>query len=184
MFDTLSHNSSAEIIENKTQRQLCKRLAGPFIPFSWSCLVWKRVSLWLWSLGGSQQPFSSVLGHFRHGDDQMNEQPGDPSASLLLTSVRRQSFAICWKAVWIQIKDRHFLVELDYLGCSSLPLNPYFWNWEFSVFLTNSVSEQQPIKSSCRDFFGLNYKIQGTKKALLIFLMNQEALCPCPVSDI
>ena len=32
---------------NKTQRQLCKRLAGPFIPFSWSCLVWKRVLLWI-----------------------------------------------------------------------------------------------------------------------------------------
>ena len=59
---------------NKTQRQLCKRLAGPLIPFSWSCLVWKRVSLWLWSLRGSQQPFSSVLGHFRHGDEQTNER--------------------------------------------------------------------------------------------------------------
>ena len=30
------------------------------------------------------------MGHFRHG----HEQPGDPRASLLLTSVRRQSFAI------------------------------------------------------------------------------------------
>ena len=74
---------------NKTQRQLCKRLAGPLIPFSWSCLVWKRVSLWLWSLGGSQQPFSSVLGHFWNGDERTTEQPGDPSVSLLLTSVRR-----------------------------------------------------------------------------------------------
>ena len=81
--------------QNKTQRQLCKRLAGPFIPFSWSCLVWKRVLLWIWSLGGSQQPFFCVLGHFRHGDKRTNErQPGDPSASLPLTSVRRQSFAI------------------------------------------------------------------------------------------
>ena len=44
----------------------------------------------MWSLGGRQQPFSCVLGHFRHG----HEQPGDPRASLLLTSVRRQSFAI------------------------------------------------------------------------------------------
>ena len=54
--------------------------------FPWSYLVWKRVSLWMWSLGGSQHPFSCVLGHFRRGDDQTNEQPGDPSASLLLTS--------------------------------------------------------------------------------------------------
>ena len=42
----------------------------------------------------SQQPFACVLGHFRHGDEQTNEQPGDPRASLLLTSVRRQYFAI------------------------------------------------------------------------------------------
>ena len=90
-------NNASDDLDDKTQRQLCKRLAGLFIPFSWSCLVWKRVSLWLWSLGGSQQPFSSVLGHFRHGDEQTNkrtnEQPGEPSASLLLTSVKRQSFA-------------------------------------------------------------------------------------------
>ena len=46
--------------DNKTQRQLCKRLAGPIIPLYWSCLVWKRVSLWMWSLGGRQQPFSCV----------------------------------------------------------------------------------------------------------------------------
>ena len=59
---------------NKTQRQLCKRLGEPLIPFSWSCLVWKRVSLWMWSLGGSQQPFSCVLGHFQHGDKQTNER--------------------------------------------------------------------------------------------------------------
>ena len=60
--------------KNKTQRQLCKRLAGPFIPFSWSCLVWKRVLLWIWSLGGSQQPFFCVLGHFRHGHEQTNNR--------------------------------------------------------------------------------------------------------------
>ena len=34
-----------------------------------------------------------VFSHFRHGDERTTEQPGDPSASLLLTSVRRQSFA-------------------------------------------------------------------------------------------
>ena len=56
--------------ENKTQYQLCKRQAGPIIPFCWSCLILKRVSLWIWSLGGSQQPFSYVSGNFRHGDDK------------------------------------------------------------------------------------------------------------------
>ena len=50
-------------IIHKTQCQLCKRLAGPFIPLSW-------VSLWTWSLGGSQQQFSCVFGHFGHGHKQ------------------------------------------------------------------------------------------------------------------
>ena len=43
--------------------------------------------------GRSQQLFVCVFSHFWHGDEQTNKQPGDPSASLLLTSVRRQSFA-------------------------------------------------------------------------------------------
>ena len=44
----------------------------------------------------SMKPFSCVLGHFRHGDEQTNKrpEPADPRASLLLTSVRGQSFAI------------------------------------------------------------------------------------------
>ena len=71
---------------NKTQCQLCKRLAGPFIPFSWSCLLWKRVSLWSWSLGGSQQLFSFVLGHLT-SNKKTTKQPGDPSVSLLLISL-------------------------------------------------------------------------------------------------
>ena len=71
----------------KTQCQLCKRLAGPIISLSWFCSFLKRVSLWMWSLGSSQQPFSCVLGHFWHwhGDNkQTNNVPGDPSASRLL----------------------------------------------------------------------------------------------------
>ena len=45
----ITHHVFLEIVpstgtrNNKTQRQLCKRLAGPFIPFSWS----ERVSLWM-----------------------------------------------------------------------------------------------------------------------------------------
>ena len=35
--------------------------------------------------GRSQQPFVCVLSHFRNGDKQSNNQPGDPSESLLLT---------------------------------------------------------------------------------------------------
>ena len=36
-----------EVERNETQCQLYKRLAGQFIPPSWSCLVWKRHSLWM-----------------------------------------------------------------------------------------------------------------------------------------
>ena len=34
------------------------------LSLSWSFLVWKRVSLWMWSLGGSQQPFFLCFGPF------------------------------------------------------------------------------------------------------------------------
>ena len=78
--------------QSKTQFQLCKRLARPIFPLSWSR---KGVSpsMWLWSPWGRRQPFSCVLGHFWHGDSQPNNW--DPSASLLLTSVRKQPFAKC-----------------------------------------------------------------------------------------
>ena len=65
-----------------------KRLPGPIIPLSWPCLVWKRVSLWMGAVN------NHVLSHFRRCDEQTNDQTGDPSACLLLTSVRRQSFVI------------------------------------------------------------------------------------------
>ena len=54
----------------KTKCQLCNRLAGPIIPFSWSNVVWKRISHWMWTFWGSQKRFSCVLGHFRHGDNR------------------------------------------------------------------------------------------------------------------
>ena len=50
--------------------QIVYVLTGPIIPIFWPCLVWKRVSFWMWSLGDSQQPFSCVFSHFRHGDTQ------------------------------------------------------------------------------------------------------------------
>ena len=55
--------------ENKTQYQPCKDWLGQL--FLIPGLVWKMVSpfhRWMCSLSGSQQPFSCVLGHFRHGD--------------------------------------------------------------------------------------------------------------------
>ena len=41
-----------------------------------SGLAWsgKGYHLWMWSVRGSQQPFSCVLGHFRLGDNQMTKR--------------------------------------------------------------------------------------------------------------
>ena len=77
--------------KNKTQCRLCKRLAGPIIPFSnlgtplvWSYLARSAV-VWpmaFWSLGCSHQPFACILSNY--GDWQI--KTGDASATLLLTS--------------------------------------------------------------------------------------------------
>ena len=96
-FYTLFHLPSSDhtwkMFWQDTQCQLCKRLAGPFIPLSWSCVVWKKSFTLDVITRGSQRPFSCVFGHFRHDDDkQSTKQSVDPSASLLL---RRQSFAMC-----------------------------------------------------------------------------------------
>ena len=80
---------NCDVWVDKTQCQLCKRLAEPFIPLSWSCLVSKRVSLWMWSPGGSQQPFSCVLGPFSARSRPTNQVILEQACS----SLRRQSFA-------------------------------------------------------------------------------------------
>ena len=61
------HHHKLDSSYNKTRCQLCKRLAWPMIPLSWSGLVWsgKEFQLWMWSLGGSQHPFISLcIGPF------------------------------------------------------------------------------------------------------------------------
>ena len=74
------------------QCQLCKRLTWPIIPHSWSGLVWKRISsMDVWSLWGSQQPSSCVLGHFRHSNKQPTNQVILVQACSL--PARGQSFA-------------------------------------------------------------------------------------------
>ena len=60
--------------------RLCKRLVGPIIFLSWSGLVWKSCITY----GFDQQ--DTVNNHW-HGDgDRTKKQPGNPRASLLLTS--------------------------------------------------------------------------------------------------
>ena len=82
----------------------------------WSVLNWAVVGSSrllcdvLGCTGRIQQLFVCVFSHFRHGDNnQTTNQPGDPSASLLLTSMRRQSFAkntpiFLWRLFEIQDK--------------------------------------------------------------------------------
>ena len=72
-FVTLSARCSLKERKNKTQCRLCKRLAGPIIPFSnlgtplvWSYLARSAV-VWpmaFWSLGCSHQPFACILSNF------------------------------------------------------------------------------------------------------------------------
>ena len=62
------------------------------LSLSWSCLVWKRVSLWMWSLGGSQQTFFCAFGRFRHGEDKQTNDP----ASLLLVASGSGNLAGSW----------------------------------------------------------------------------------------
>ena len=58
-------------------------------------LIWKTVSTWMWSLGGSQQSFSCVSGHFRLGDNQQNNRVNQVQAcSLPVWECENQSFAI------------------------------------------------------------------------------------------
>ena len=69
----------------ETQCQLCKRLAWPIIPHSWSGLVWKRVSLVdVIIMQQSRTIFLSICPFSAWW--QPNEQQCDPRASLLLTS--------------------------------------------------------------------------------------------------
>ena len=69
----------------------------PITGLGWSK---NRYHLWMWPLLASQQPFSCVLGHFRHGDDNRpNKQPGYPSGQCegsLLQLGFQTEFMITW----------------------------------------------------------------------------------------
>ena len=64
----------------------------------------KGYHLWMWSLWGSQQPFSCVLGHFRHVDTQPTNQV--PSAldqwesNLLQFSLHHAVFGHLFVRFW------------------------------------------------------------------------------------
>ena len=90
-------------------------------------LVWcgKGFQLFILPLGGRQQPFSCVLGHFRHCDNRTNKQPCDPSASVLdqwkstllqftnpIVFRQRESWGLVCRFVWLAQK-----IEAKFLSC-------------------------------------------------------------------
>ena len=84
---------------DKTQSQLCERLAGPFIPLSWSCLVCKRVSHESDQRVAVNNHFLAMRPFFcMVTNGQTKTQPVDPRVSLLLTS-DQAVISKNWKAV-------------------------------------------------------------------------------------
>ena len=105
--------------KDKTQCLLCKRLVSPIIRHFWSGLVWKREPyIWVWSLGGSQQPccIRPFLALW-----QPNKQPyhqlGDPSAGLLLTTTSGKA-VFCNSKIrfWIQ-NGRELDLTMEIVHC-------------------------------------------------------------------
>ena len=81
----------------KTQCQICKRLARPIIPHSWSGPE-KGITHGCDHYGTVNSHFFCVFGHFWQSFNQPNEQltkqPGDPNASQLLTSEKAVFYKI------------------------------------------------------------------------------------------
>ena len=76
--------SITRCLSNKTQCQLCKRLAWPILPHSWPGLVWKR----LWSvitIGRSAAVFLCIRPFLAWWQTIVQKNNRDLSASLLLT---------------------------------------------------------------------------------------------------
>ena len=61
----------------------------PITGLGWSK---NRYHLWMWALWGSQQPFSCVLGHFRHDDTQVEVTGLNLSSVSALHSLKKSMF--------------------------------------------------------------------------------------------
>ena len=108
--------------KNKTLCQLCKRLTWPIIPHSWSGLVWKRVSpMDVITMGQSTTIFLCIWPFSAWW--RTSNQPGDPSASLLLVS-EKAVFCNKWIAPlmccqaylslqWLSTSSIHLCLVLD-----------------------------------------------------------------------
>ena len=117
--------------QNKTLCQLWKRLAGPFIPLSWSCLVWKGLSC--------------VFGDFWHSDEQRNEQtnkqPGYP-VQACSSPMRKQCVAkMTWSnstpfqtmkimTMWWSL----YLVKVIRTNCQDDKTIRKYWEWRVKIF--------------------------------------------------
>ena len=88
----------------------------------------EKVSPWMWPLGGSQQPFSCILGHFRHGDTQPNKQTNNQSIQEQACSLplrRRTTYNYAhlrsWKYIFAEEKKTTKEKENNICGRKMLP---------------------------------------------------------------
>ena len=134
---------------NKRKKQdpvsTMQKTGWTILSLSWSCLVWKRVSLWMWSLGGSQQLFSCVFGDFWHSDEQRNEQtnkqPGYP-VQACSSPMRKQCVAkMTWSnstpfqtmkimTMWWSL----YLVKVIRTNCQDDKTIRKYWEWRVKIF--------------------------------------------------
>ena len=113
--------------KEKTQCQLCKRLAWPIIPHSWShSLAWKVYRLWMWSLWA------------------VNNQLGDSRASLLLTN-ERAVFCNLFPAM-SNDKASIFGTSKNYVSCAKI-------FGSIKKNLAGSKTFLQCKKKQCKFFF-------------------------------
>ena len=116
-------------------------------------VVW--VSLWMWSLGGNQQPFSCVLGYLRYGDEQTNKQTTNQVILEQACSwpVRRQSFVpelrpwMAWRVLASSGSPGSRFVHLHFLVKARPRSNPLSRSRANSFLLTKFSSSSRSCRS-------------------------------------
>ena len=82
----------------------------PITGLGWSK---KRCHLWMWALWGSQQPFSCVLGHFRHGDTQVEVTGLNLSSVSARHSLKERMFWLSTFTTFTFLKnEKSFMAEV------------------------------------------------------------------------
>ena len=131
IINKLFSKDSRKLIKRRPKCQLCKRLAWPILPHSWSCCL------------------LCVLGHFRHGDKQTTNQV------ILVQAcswpVRRQSFAK--KKIYAGLPCFLEFLILSHLNANNLILSHLnTWNLLLShenaksVILCENLTRHLPLQ--------------------------------------